>query len=115
MPLDAVAAGVREARGPGVLRLLAYAGVLAVLAWSYRGAGIRPVELVRDSGNIVTLVREFFPPDFSQWRSYVEEMVLTVQIAIWGTGLAILCAIPCGLLCAGNIASWWVARSRCVG
>ncbi len=104
------APGPRAARGPGLLRLLAYAAVLAVLAWSYQGAGIRPVELVRDSGNILTLIREFFPPDFSQWRSYVEEMVLTVQIAIWGTGLAVLCAVPCGLMCAGNIAPWWVAQ-----
>jgi len=102
--------GPRAARGPGLLRLLAYAAVLAVLAWSYQGAGIRPVELVRDSGNILTLIGEFFPPDFSQWRSYVEEMVLTVQIAIWGTGLAVLCAVPCGLMCAGNIAPWWVAQ-----
>ena len=110
MPHDTALPGLREVRDPGLLRLLAYAGVLAVLAWSYQGAGIKPVELVRDSGNIWALLKEFFPPDFSQWRSYVEEMVLTVQIAIWGTGLAILCAIPCGLLCAGNIAPWWVAQ-----
>lgn len=100
----------RAARGPGLLRLLAYAAIAGVLAWSYQGAGIRPVELVRDSGNILTLIKEFFPPDFSQWRSYVEEMVLTVQIAIWGTGLAVLCAVPCGLMCAGNLAPWWVAQ-----
>lgn len=99
-----------RARGPGLFKLLAYAGVLAVLAWSYQGAGIRPVELARDSGNILKLAGEFFPPDFSQWRTYVEEMVLTVQIAIWGTGLAILTAIPFGLLCSGNIAPWWVTQ-----
>lgn len=102
--------GLREARGPGFVKLLAYAEVLAVLAWSYQGAGIKPMELLRDSGNILTLAGEFFPPDFSQWRTYVEEMVLTVQIAIWGTGLAIVCAVPLGLLCAGNIAPWWVTQ-----
>jgi len=110
MPHDAALVRRRKARGPGLLRLLAYAGVLEVLAWSYQGAGIKPVELARDSGNILTLLREFVPPDFSQWRDYVGEMVLTVQIAIWGTGLAVLCAVPCGLLCAGNVAPWWVAR-----
>jgi len=110
MPHDAALIRRRKARGPGLLRLLAYAGVLEVLAWSYQGAGIKPVELARDSGNILTLLREFVPPDFSQWRDYVGEMVLTVQIAIWGTGLAVLCAVPCGLLCAGNVAPWWVAR-----
>jgi len=108
--LSAAVLDAKAARGPGLLRLLSYAAVLGVLAWSYQGAGIHPMELLRDGGNIGTLARDFFPPDFSHWRDYIEEMVLTVQIAIWGTGLAILCAIPCGLLCAGNIAPWWVAQ-----
>ena len=99
-----------RARGPGVMKLLTWAALAAALAWSWDGAGIKPMELVRYSGNIVTLVRDFFPPDFTEWRSYVGEMVLTVQIALWGTGLAIVCAIPLGLMCAGNIAPWWVSQ-----
>ena len=108
--LDAAALTAAAAGKPGLLRLLAYAAIAGVLAWSYDGAGIKPMELARDSGNIVTLARDFFPPDFSRWREYVQEMVLTVQIAIWGTGLAILFAVPFGLMCAGNIAPWWVAQ-----
>ncbi len=69
-----------------------------------------PGDLVKYSGNIATLARDFFPPDFSNWRDALDEMVLTIQIAIWGTGLAIVCAIPCGLMCAGNVAPWWVAQ-----
>lgn len=104
------ATGLRLARGPSLGKLLGWAAVVGALAWSYGGAGIKPVELVRDSGNIATLARDFFPPDFSHWRTYVAEMVLTVQIAVWGTGLAILCAVPFGLMCAGNIAPWWVSQ-----
>jgi len=92
------------------MKLLTWAALVAVLAWSWDGAGIKPMELARYSGNIVTLIRDFFPPDFTEWRSYVAEMVLTVQIALWGTGLAIVCAIPLGLMCAGNIAPWWVSQ-----
>jgi len=33
---------------------------------------------------------------------------VTVQIAIWGTLLAILCAVPFGLLSASNVAPAWV-------
>ncbi len=99
-----------RARGPGLLRLLSYAALLGVLAWSWTGAGIKPWDLVRYSGNIASLVGEFFPPDFRDWRMYVDEMLLTVQIAVWGTGLAIVCAIPLGLMCAGNIAPWYVAQ-----
>ena len=99
-----------RARGPGLMKLLPWAALAVVLAWSWDGAGIKPLELVRYSGNIVTLIRDFFPPDFSEWRSYVSEMVLTVQIALWGTGLAIVCAVPLGLMCAGNVAPWWVSQ-----
>ncbi len=104
------AAVISQARGPGLGKLLGWAALVGVLAWSWDGAGIRPMELVRYSGNIATLARDFFPPDFTQWRSYASEMLLTVQIALWGTCLAILCAVPFGLMCAGNIAPWWVTQ-----
>jgi phosphonate transport system permease protein len=35
-------------------------------------------------------------------------MIITIHIAIWGTVLAIVCAVPFGLLCAENIAPAWV-------
>ena len=35
-------------------------------------------------------------------------MVVTVHIAIWGTVLAIVAAVPMGLLCASNITPAWV-------
>ena len=71
-----------------------------------RRAGIKPMNLVRYGGNIGTLACDFLPPDFSHWRECVAEMVLTIQIAIWGTRLAILFAVPFGLMCAGNVAPW---------
>jgi phosphonate transport system permease protein len=77
-----------------------------LLAWSWQGADTRPLALVRDAGNMGTYAAGFFPPDFSEWRTYLKEMVITLHIAIWGTALAIVCAIPCGLLCSSNIAPW---------
>ena len=85
-----------------------YALIGAVLIWSWYGAEMRPLELFRDSGNMATFLRDFFPPDFREWRLYLQEMVVTVQIAIWGTALAIVAAVPLGLACAENIAPWWV-------
>ena len=84
--------------------------MIAVLVWSWKGAQIAPGDLIKYSGNMVTLGRDFFPPDFSNWRDAASEMILTIQIAIWGTGLAIVCAVPCGLACASNVAPWWVAQ-----
>ena len=42
---------------------------------------MRPLTLIRDAGNMATYASGFFPPDFRQWRVYVEEMVVTLQIA----------------------------------
>ena len=87
-----------------IAKLLAYGLILAALFWSWRGAEMRPLDLLRDSGNMAVFLKDFFPPDFHDWRYYVEEMAITVQIAVWGTALAIFCAVPFGLLCAANIA-----------
>jgi phosphonate transport system permease protein len=61
-----------------------------------------------DSANMATFARDFFPPDFHDWRIYVSEMIITLQIALWGTVLAVVCAVPLGLLCAQNLVPAWV-------
>jgi phosphonate transport system permease protein len=89
-------------------RLLPWALGLAVLAWSWEGAEMKPLELIHDAGNMATFARDFFPPNFHDWRVYLEGMVVTVQIAVWGTALAIFAAVPLGLMSSSNIAPWWV-------
>ena len=88
--------------------VLAWGIALAMLAWAWQGADMRPLALVRDAANMGTYAAGFFPPDFTEWRGYLKEMVITLHIAIWGTALAIVCAIPCGLLCSRNIVPWWI-------
>jgi phosphonate transport system permease protein len=91
-----------------LLRMLGYGLMAAVLIWSYRGAEIAPDKLITDAGNMATFARDFFPPDFREWRYYLAELIVTLHIAIWGTLLAIICAVPFGLLAASNIAPVWV-------
>jgi phosphonate transport system permease protein len=82
--------------------------VLAVLAWAWQGAEMRPLDLWKDAGNMGTFARDFFPPDFHDWRIYLKEMLVTLHIAVWGTVLAIVAAVPLGLLSAHNVAPVWV-------
>ncbi len=82
--------------------------VLAVLAASWEGADMRPSALIKDAGNMAEYASGFFPPNFRDWKLYLQEMLVTVQIAIWGTALAVLLAIPCGLLSSSNIVPWWI-------
>ncbi len=106
----ALAALERKPRGARATlwRTLGYGLVLAVLAWSWQGAEIRPVALWNDAGNMAIFLADFFPPDFHDWDYYLKEIIVTIQIAIWGTVLAVIAAVPLGLLAASNISPWWV-------
>src|SRR3546814_674201 len=86
-------------------------GLLAlILAWSWDGAEMNPAMLWRDADNMRVFLADFFPPDFRYWQLYLSEMLVTVQIAVWGTALAIVCSIPLGILCSENIAPWWICQ-----
>ncbi len=71
-------------------RLVGWGLFLAILAWSWKGAEMNPAVLFRDAGNMATFAADFFPPDFGNWKLYLSEMLVTVQIALWGTVLAIV-------------------------
>jgi phosphonate transport system permease protein len=106
--LPAPPAMVVAAQKRSITWYLGWAALLLVLAGSWNGADMRPLELIRDSGNMAQYASEFFPPNFADWKMYVEEMVITLQIAVWGTALAVVSAVPLGLLASANITPWWI-------
>lgn len=106
--LTAPAALAAATQKHGLGWYLGWGALLLVLAGSWNGADMRPLELLRDSGNMAQYAGEFFPPNFADWRMYVQEMVVTLQIAVWGTALAVVSAVPLGLLASANITPWWI-------
>lgn len=92
------------------LGLLGWGVLMLLLAGSWSGADMRPGDLVRDAQNMSRYASDFFPPNFGNWPSYLEEMLVTLKIALWGTALSVLFAIPLGLLSSANIAPWWVRQ-----
>ncbi len=88
-----------------------WAALPLALVWSWGPADMdRWTYLFTDSGNMAEYASGFLSPDFSDWRFYLEEMVVTVQIALWGTFLAVLLSIPFGILSADNMAPWWIKQ-----
>lgn len=75
-----------------------------------------PVEISRlpllftNSENMRQFGSSFLKPDFTQWKLYIAQMWLTLQIALWGTALAIIIAIPLGLAAARNVSPVWVQQ-----
>ena len=96
--------------GEKASRMLTWTAVIALLVWSWHGAEMEPLALITDAGNIGTLIGDFFPPDFTEWRMYVKEMLITLQVAVWGTVLAVVCAVPLGIMSAENMAPWWIRQ-----
>ena len=93
-----------------ITNVLGWGALVAILMWSWDGADMRPMELIRDSDNMVQYLHGFFPPNFTEWEIYVQEMLITIQLAVWGTVLAVVCSVPCGILSAENIAPWWICQ-----
>lgn len=84
-------------------------GLLALLAWSWYPAEMdRWTYLITDFDNMRQYGAEFTEPDFSDWNYYVREMVVTVQIALWGTILAVIAAVPFGILSSHNMVPWYI-------
>ena len=87
-------------------------GAVAVLLLISAG----PVELRRfpllfsNSANMRELAQAFVRPDWTHLGLYVAQMWLTLQIALWGTALAILLAIPLGVAGARNVAPPWLQQ-----
>ncbi|WP_315902779.1 phosphonate ABC transporter, permease protein PhnE [Microbaculum marinisediminis] len=101
----------RTSFGDMLYRLLIWGGLALVLAWSWGPAEMsRLVNLFTDASNMADYASGFLSPNFRDWEYYVTEMILTVQIAIWGTVLAIVFGIPFALLSSNNIAPAWVVQ-----
>jgi phosphonate transport system permease protein len=92
-----------------LLDLLLWGGIAAILIVSFGKVDMPNLpRLITNSENIQLYGRDLLRPDFGEWRRLVELMWLTVQIALWGTFIAVFIAVPLGLAAARNIAPGWV-------
>jgi phosphonate transport system permease protein len=94
-----------------VFDLLLWGGLVVLLVVGFGSAEINKLPLLfSNSENMRQFGKDFLNPDFTDWRLYVAQMWLTVQMALWGTFLAVMLAIPLGLAAAKNISPAWVSQ-----
>ena len=92
-----------------LLDLLVWGGIAAVLVYSIDAVDLANLsQLVTNSEQIQNFGRELLRPDFADWRLFVAKMWETIQIALWGTFLAVFLGVPLGLAAARNIAPIWL-------
>jgi len=91
--------------------ILVWGGVVVLLVVAFKPVDMAHLpRLFANSENMRQFGREFMRPDFSNLGLIVSQMWLTVQIALWGTVLAVILAIPFGLACARNVSPVWLQQ-----
>jgi phosphonate transport system permease protein len=86
-----------------LLWLAVLAAVGSALAWSARDLQMSIGELVKGLPWIADLVARMLPPNWSFMQRLVQPVLETVQLAVWGTLLAIVLALPLCFLAARNL------------
>ncbi len=89
---------------------LAWLAFFVVMAWAAARSELAFGDLVAGSANIREYLfgsaehpdAGYFPPDFDRWSVYLAGTLDTLAIALWGTALSLLGALPLGVLGARN-------------
>ena len=90
---------------------LLWFAIVALLAWAWTPAEMyRGVDLIHDWRNMAEFGSAFLRPNFHDWDSYLADMVVTLQIATWGTALAVLFGVPFSILSAANVCPAFVVQ-----
>ncbi|PIG08162.1 phosphonate ABC transporter, permease protein PhnE [Comamonas sp. 26] len=103
------------ARPAGISGWLGYAGlalaIVWVLHWSAEGAQMSWGELAGGMPQIGDFLSRSVPPDWSILPRLWAPALETIQIAVWGTLLSVLLALPLSFIAASNLHSWhWLRR-----
>ena len=103
------------ARPQGKSGWLGYAALALVIAWvlqwSAAGAQMSWSELAGGMPQIGDFLSRSVPPDWSMLPRLWAPALETIQIAIWGTLLSVILALPLSFVAAGNLHGWhWLRR-----
>lgn len=80
-------------------------GILIVIIyyWAISGTNTNPANFVKGIPFMMDFIRRMFPPDISNLGKFLLKAIETLQMAIVGTSLGALIALPLSFLAARNI------------
>lgn len=101
---------VNRPKPPGKTKHLLTLVIIFLLLWAsakQTGAGV--TELFTGFPEMWKPLKEMFPPRWSYFDNIVQGMLETIRMALLGTTIGAIFAIPISILCAGNLApSRWI-------
>ncbi len=95
--------GAGTASGRLGQRLAIVIVAVAVLWWAALGSQLSVVELIKGGPWMADFIGRMFPPNWEFMSKLVKPAIETIQIAIWGTLLGIVLAVPVCFFAARNI------------
>jgi phosphonate transport system permease protein len=95
-------------------RMLAVLARLLVLAQAMIVVQVKPEDLITGIHGMADIIRRAVPPDFSLFRTTLWPALETIDIALFGTVIGVIIALPLAMLAAVNTTParpfYWVAR-----
>ena len=85
-----------------------WAAIVALFLWSAAATELSAGRLVEGIPYMLDFLRRMVPPDFSVLPQALTGATQTFQIAVVGTGIAALIALPLGFAAARNVAPPWL-------
>jgi len=108
---SSIQAQLRSSWGAHFWKGLAAVAIAVVLAIAYYPAEIfNWISLFTDAQNMATFAADFMEPNFEDWRIFLDKMLETIYIALWGTFLSIIFGAPLAILSSSNVAPWWIVQ-----
>jgi phosphonate ABC transporter permease subunit PhnE len=101
--LGGIAALPRWRRFPRVRRALAWTLLAALVLWGLTTAHLSIGKLYTGRAAMWQFLHGMFPPDRAVLPSVIESTIITIQLALVGTVLAVPLALLCGFLAAENV------------
>lgn len=106
---DQIPAAPKKSMAAWSLDALLWGGFAIILLAAFNKVDLpNIVNIFSNSENMRNYGRDFLNPDFSNWKPLVGQMWLTVQIALWGTFLAVFLAVPLSLMASRNLSPSWL-------
>jgi phosphonate transport system permease protein len=101
---------VQEAKHVTIVRFIVWLVVVIVLGFSWIQSELDFPMLFGRGGNMVQYSVGYFPPDFSDWKLYLSDTIITISMGIWGTLLAAVAAVPLSVMASSNICPVWIVQ-----
>jgi len=101
--MNAILAQIEQRRNQRLTRALLWGtGAIAVLWFTAAQIGLSPIALLKGAPFMADFFSRMFPPDLAHLALLRDATIETLQIAVWGTLIAILLSIPLAFLGARN-------------